>query len=83
MAPRAAASDNSRGRLLKTTTRLVPYGHASKARAVSKVFRPMTIVSTVAMRLVVPVWFAAASRQPVEIAILPRNEAINAGTDED
>ena len=36
-------------RPLRTTTRLVPYGHVSKVSTFSKVFLPMTSTSTLAM----------------------------------
>ena len=42
-------ADRSRGRLLRTTTRLSPYGQAGKATTVSNELRPITIVSTLAM----------------------------------
>jgi hypothetical protein len=42
-------TERSTGRWLRTTTRLAPYGQAPKVRTVSKVFRPITMASTLAM----------------------------------
>ena len=43
------AADKSTGRLLRTTTRLLPYGQGPRVRTVSKVLRPITIASTLAI----------------------------------
>src|SRR6266852_9567682 len=48
------AFDKSRGRLLSTTTRLSPYAQVPKVSTFSKVLRPITIASTLAINSVYP-----------------------------
>lgn len=47
----------------RTTTGLLPYGQASKERTVSKVLRPITIASTLAMNSSYPWGSASAGSQ--------------------
>src|SRR6185437_6532707 len=51
-APRITEASSER--LLSTTTRMSPYGHVSRVRTFSNVFRPITNTSTVAMNSAYP-----------------------------